>query len=216
MTSLNKYIEKQTQDIEQTQEQISEIQKQLRDLEQQLRVKQQLHQAQKTAEVEVSKSLSHLKKLFKDLCGVYPPEALDDLADEIADMAEEVKENYQEYANSGRFLNGAEEEEIEEAKELTDADDYTLIAEALPPEDDNEIILTQSQVETIIRQKDDKVLTFLKQQLGISGRVKQLTTLTKKMAEKQLTRKRISDIIRAAELISKPLILNGSSSNYQT
>ena len=68
MTSLNKYIENHNQEIEQTQEQILEIQKQLRDLEQQLRIKQQLHQAQKTAEVEVSNSLNHLKKLFRDLC----------------------------------------------------------------------------------------------------------------------------------------------------
>ena len=210
MTSLNKYIENHNQEIEQTQEQILEIQKQLRDLEQQLRIKQQLHQAQKTAEVEVSNSLNHLKKLFRDLCSIYPPSALDDLADEIADMAEEVKENYDEYANSGRFLNGTEEEEIEDNQNLTSADDYTLISEALPPENDDETILTQSQVETIIRNKDDNTLTFLKQQLGISGRVKQLSTLSRKMAEKLLTRKRIEDIIRASELLSKPLVLNGS------
>ena len=210
MTSLNKYIENHNQEIEETQEQISEIQKQLRDLEQQLRVKQQLHQAQKTAEVEVSKSLNHLKKLFKDLCSIYPPSALDDLAEEIADMAEEVKENYEEYAQSGRFLNGAEDEELEDNQNLTSADNYTLIASALPPLNDDETILTQSQVETIIRNKNDKTLTFLKQQLGISGRVKQLSTLSRKMAEQLLTRKRIEDIIKASELLSSPLVLNGS------
>ncbi len=143
-------------------------------------------------------------------CGIYPAEVLDDLADEIAGMAEEVKENYEEYAQSGRFLNGAEDEEIEENQNLTSADDYTLIASALPPENDDETILTQPQVETIIRNQDDKTLTFLKQQLGISGRVKQLSTLSLKMAEKRLTRKRIEDIIRASELLSKPLSLNGS------
>ncbi len=210
MTSLNKYIENHNQEIQQTQEQISQIQKQLRDLEQQLRVEQQLYQAKETAEVEVSDTFIHLKKLFIDICGVFPPSALDDLADEIADMAEEVKENYQEYAQSGRFLNGAEEEEIEESQELTDANDYHLIIESLPLEDDNEIILTQSQIETIIRHKDDKILTFLKQQLGISGRVKQMSTLSQKMAEQKLTRKRIEDIMTAAELISKPRVLNGS------
>ena len=210
MTSLNKYIENHNQEIEQTQEQILEIQKQLSDLEQQLRIKQQLHQAQKTAEVEVSNSLNHLKKLFRDLCSIYPPSALDDLADEIADMAEEVKENYDEYAQSGRFLNGAEDSEIEDNQNLTSADNYTLIAESLPPENDDETILTQSQVETIIRNFDDKTLTFLKQQLGISGRVKQLSTLSRKMAEQLLTRKRIEDIIRASELLNKPLSLNGS------
>ena len=120
------------------------------------------------------------------------------------------KENYDEYANSGRFLNGAEDEENEDNQNLTSAEDYTLIAEPLPPENDDETILTQSQVETIIRNKDDNTLTFLKQQLGISGRVKQLSTLSRKMAEQLLTRKRIEDIIRASELLSKPLVLNGS------
>ena len=80
----------------------------------------------------------------------------------------------------------------------------------MPPENDDETILTQSQVETIIRNKDDNTLTFLKQQLGISGRVKQLSTLSRKMAEKLLTRKRIEDIIIANELLNKPLSLNGS------
>ena len=210
MTSLNKYIENHNQDIEQTQEQISEIQKQFRNLEQQLRVKQQLHQAQKTAEAEVSNSLNHLKKLFKDLCGIYPVEVLDDLADEIADMAEEVKENYEEHAQSGRFLNGAEEEETESNSTLTDAKDYPLIVESLPDIEDNSTILTSSQIETIIKSKDAQVHSFIRQQLGISGRVKQLSTLTKKMANKQLTRKRLEDIIRAAELVSRPLSLNGS------
>ncbi|CCQ68609.1 hypothetical protein CWATWH0402_5840 [Crocosphaera watsonii WH 0402] len=46
----------------------------------------------------------------------------------------------------------------------------------------------------------------MKQQLGISGRVKQLSTLSRKMAEKQLTRKRIEDIIRASELLSTPFV----------
>ncbi len=210
MTSLNKYIENHNQDIEQTQEQISEIQKQLRDLEQQLRLKQQLHQAQKTAEVEVSNSLNHLKKLFKDLCSIYAPEALDDLADEIADMAEEVKANYEEHANSGRFLNGAEDEEIESHSTLTDAKDYHLIVESLPDIEDDTTILTSSQIEVIIKSKDDTVHSFIRRQLEISGKVKQFTTLTKKMAEKRLTRKRLEDIMTAAELISKPLSLNGS------
>ena len=210
MTSLNNYIENQSQHIEESLQEIAKLQQQLNDIQQKLRIEQQLHQAQKTAEVEVSKSLNQLKKLFKDLCGIYPVEALDDLANEIADMAEEVKGDYEEHAKSGRFLNGADEEEIEESKELTDANDYTLIAEALPLENDVLTILSQSQIETIIRQKDDSTLTFLKQQLGISGRVKQMSTLSQKMAEQKLTRKRIEDIITAAELISKPLSLNGS------
>ena len=210
MTSLNKYIDNHNQEIESSLEAIANLQQQLNDIQQKLRIDQQIHQAQKTAEAEVSNSLNHLKKLFKDLCGIYPVSVLDDLADEIADMAEEVKENYEEHAQSGRFLNGVEEEEIEESKELTDAKDYPLIVESLPEIEDNTTILTSSQIETIIKSKDAQVHSFIRQQLGISGRVKQLSTLTKKMADKQLTRKRLEDIIRAAELVSRPLILNGS------
>ncbi len=210
MTSLNKYIENQSQQIEESLQEIAKLQQQLNNIQQKLRIEQQVHQAQKTAEVEVSKSLNQLKKLFKDLCGIYPVEVLDDLANEIADLAEEVKKNYQEYAQSGRFLNGSEDEETEDKQKLTDAKDYTLIAESLPLEDDNQTILSQSQIEVIIKSKDDTVHSFIRQHLEISGRVKQLTTLTKNMAEKQLTRKRLEDIIRAAELVSRPLSLNGS------
>ncbi len=211
MTSLQKYIDNQSQQIEDSLQEIAELQQQLNDLQQKLRIDQQVHQAQKTAEAEVSKTLNHLKKLFKDLCGIYEPEVLDDLANEIADMAEEVKDNYDEYANSGRFLNGADEEEMESNSTLTDAKDYPLIVESLPDIEDNTTILTSSQIETIIKSKGDTVQSFIRQQLGISGRVKQLTTLTTKMASKQLTRKRIEDIIRASELLSKPLSLNGSA-----
>ncbi len=212
MKSLNKYIDNHNQQIQSSLEAIANLQQQLNDFQQKLRIDQQLHQAQKTAEAEVSDTLNHLKKLFKDICGVFPPEALNDLADEIADMAEEVKENYEEHAQSGRFLNGAEDEETEESKELTDANDYTLIAEALPLENDNEIILTQSQIETIIRHKGDNILTFMKQQLGISKRIKQMSTLSQKMAEQKLTRKRIEDIMTAAKLVSRPRVLNGYQS----
>jgi hypothetical protein len=211
MTSLQKYINEQEQNIQQSLTEISELQKQLNELQQKLRISQQIHQAQKTAEVEVSKSLNQLKKLFKDICGIYPPEILDDLASEITNMAEEVKDNYQEYANSGRFLNGAEDDKDEEPTTLTDSKDYALIVESLPPEEDNETILTSSQVETIIRQKNETVHQFLKQQLGINGKVKRLPILAEKIADEQLTRKLLSEIIKAAELISKPLSLNGST-----
>ena len=83
MTSLQKYIDNQSQHIEDSLQEIAELQQQLNDLQQKLRISQQVHQAQKTASAEVSKSLNHLKKLFKDLCGIYPAEVLDDLADEM-------------------------------------------------------------------------------------------------------------------------------------
>jgi hypothetical protein len=216
MTSLQKYIDNQSQHIEDSLQEIAELQQQLNDLQQKLRIDQQVHQAQKTAEAEVSKTLNHLKKLFKDLCGIYEPEVLDDLANEIADMAEEVKESYDEYAESGRFLNGAEEDETEEQEQSNDSKDYPLIFESLPSEEDDETILTSSQVETIIRHKNEDIHTFLKRQLGINRRVKKLSTLTQKISEQEVTRKQLEQFLQAADLTFgvKTLRLNGATNGH--
>ncbi len=106
MTSLQQFINNKAQDIQEAKNQISELQQQLNDLTQKLRGQEQLHQAQKSAETEVAKELNQLKKLFKDLCGIYPVEAIDNLVEDIQQMAEEVKVDYDQYAESGRFLNG--------------------------------------------------------------------------------------------------------------
>ncbi len=216
MTSLQHFIDDKGQEIEENLAQISELQKQLNDLQQQVRVQQQLHQAQKTSEVEVSQTLNQLKKLFKDLCGIYPVSAIDNLVEEIQEIAEQVKESYDEYADSGRFLQGVEESETEAQSSLTDASDLPLIAEALlPDEDDDETILSPSQVSTIITHKPD-THNFLKQQLGISRKVKRLSVLASKIAEHQLTRKRLEQFLKAAELTSsvRTLSLNGSSNGH--
>ncbi len=69
MSSLNQFIEKQEQNVNQLNETLLNLQQQLNDLQTQIRVQEQVHQAQKTANKEVEDWLKQGKKLMKDLCG---------------------------------------------------------------------------------------------------------------------------------------------------
>lgn len=130
MTRLQSYINQEQQQIENALGAIADLQRQLNELQQQVRVQQQVNQAQQTAEKEVKDWLNQGKKLFKDLCGVFPKEALQDLVGEIDALATEVTQSYEQYATSERFLQGAEdEEEIETPIKVTE---LPLIVEALP------------------------------------------------------------------------------------
>ncbi|MEA5536888.1 hypothetical protein VB691_23075, partial [Crocosphaera sp. XPORK-15E] len=138
--------------------------------------------------------MNSLRKLFKDLCGIYPIEAIDNLVEEITEMVEEVKESYDQYAQLGRFLKGEDDEETD-YQSITDTKDLPIILESLPNENDDQTILSVSQVERIIINKGEETHNFLKQQLGISGRVKRISVLAQKISENQLTRKRLEQFL---------------------
>ena len=197
MSSLHSFIENQTQAVEQSLKAIADLQRQLNELNSQLRVQQQIGQAQKTANFEVEDWLKQGKKLMKDLCSIFPVEALKDLAEEVVEMSQEVQANYNEYQQSGRFLNGAEEEE--EVTE-TEGKDLPILVENLPDIDDDEQVLFASQIEAVIQQKPPHIIEFVRQQFNISGRIKKMSALTRKLAENHLTRKRLEQILTAAEL----------------
>ena len=91
MSSLQKFIDDQTQAVEQSLEAIADLQRQLNELNTQLRVQQQIGQAQKTANFEVEDWLKQGKKLMKDLCSVFPVEALEDLAQEVVEMSQDIR-----------------------------------------------------------------------------------------------------------------------------
>ncbi|MEM8779856.1 MAG: hypothetical protein AAGF26_13475 [Cyanobacteria bacterium P01_G01_bin.49] len=213
MTSLQNFVKTKGQEIEQSLAQISELQKQLADLQQKLRIEQQLHQAQRTAETEVSKHLTGLGKLFKDLCGIFPPEAINTLVEDIEKMAENVKESYEQYAESGRFLKGEESEEIEAQSALTDASHFPVLVEALPDIEDNTTLLSSSQIEVIINNQGEETHNFLKQQLGISGKIKRPSVLAEKIASLNVTRKRLEQLLEAYNLVRARPVLNGSTSS---
>jgi hypothetical protein len=105
-------IDAQNQKLNDTLATIDSIQEQLNELKQSLRVDQQLVQAQKTAENEVNKWLKEGQKLLKDCASVFPIEFLDGIEEKIADLTNEVKENYLELSQSDRFLNSESENNI--------------------------------------------------------------------------------------------------------
>ncbi len=197
MSSLQKFIDNQAQAVEQSLEAIADLQQQLNELNSQLRVQQQIGQAQKTANKEVEDWLKQGKKLMKDLCSVFPVEALEDLAEEVVEMSQEVQANYSEYQQSGRFLNGAEQKE--QGTE-TNAKDLPILVENLPDVEDDEQVLFASQIEAIISNKPTEIIEFIRQQFNVSGRIKKMSALTRKLAENGLTRKRLEQILTAAEL----------------
>ncbi len=160
MSSLQKFIDNQTQAVEQSLETIANLQRQLNELQGQVRVQQQISQAQKTANKEVEDWLKQGRKLFKDLCSIYPAEALEDLAQEVTEMSIEVQDNYEEYQQSARFLNGAEEDD--DATE-TDAKDLPMLVENLPDVDDDEQVLFATQIEQIIQEKPPEIIEFVRQ-----------------------------------------------------
>lgn len=207
MNSLQHYIDNQVLTIEQNLAAIADLQRQLNDLNQQIRIQQQIHQAQKTSQVEMEKALKGLQKLFRDICGIYPLEAIDSLVSDIQDIADEVKSNYQEYSQSNRFLNGTEEvqedQEIQEIQEIQEVvpENIPLIADALPPESDDEIILSSTQVEKILNNIPENVVHFIKQQMNLSGNLKHLSSISTRIATNQVTHKRLINYIQAAEML---------------
>ena len=138
MSSLNQFIEKQEQNVNQLNETLLNLQQQLNDLQTQIRVQEQVHQAQKTANKEVEDWLKQGRKLFKDLCSIYPAEALEDLAQEVVEMSQDVQDNYSEYQESGRFLNGEEEEDDVTETDGKDMKDIPMLVENLPHVDDED------------------------------------------------------------------------------
>ncbi len=200
MSSLNQFIQEQEQNVNQLNQTLLNLQQQLNDLQTQIRVQEQVHQAQKTANKEVEDWLKQGKKLMRDLCSVFPTEALEDLAQEVVEMSQEVQDNYTEYQQSGRFLNGEEEEDEVTETDGKDMKDIPMLVENLPDVDDDEQVLFDSQIEAIISNKPTEIIEFIRQQFNVSGRIKRMSALTRKLAESKLTRKRLEQILTAAEL----------------
>ncbi len=219
MSSLQKFIDNQAQAVEQSLEAIASLQEQLNELNTQLRLQQQIGQAQKTANKEIEDWLKQGKKLMRDICGVFPPEALEDLAQEVTEISQEVQDNYTEYQQSGRFLNGEEDEDEVTETDEKDMKHIPMLVENLPHVDDDEQVLFDSQIEQIIQGKTPEIIEFIRQQFNVSGRIKRMSALTRKLAENELTRKRLEQILTAAELTTgvtgatKMLMTSNGNSN---
>lgn len=224
MNNLNQYINSQQENISQALAAISALQKQLTDLQQEVRVQEQVLKAQQTANREVEQWLKQGKKLLADLCGVFPPEALQDIAKEVESMAAEVSEKYEEHARSGRFLKPEPEEPATLQIKSQPVDAVSLpmlfsveIGDELPPPDDDSVILSERQIELILSPLDEQLISVLKGQWGISGKLKNISGIAAKLNEYKFTYKGLNEALSDAkrELRRNTLIANGKGSNEQ-
>lgn len=85
---------------------IAQLQEQLKNLSSEVRVLNQQHKAQENLSKEWNKQLESVKRLLKDSCSVYgDKEALQDMLEDVQELVLSVEDNFDEYAQSDRYLN---------------------------------------------------------------------------------------------------------------
>jgi len=211
------YIDNQANLINQSLTAIEDLQRQLDELRQEVRVSQQLHQAQQSAQSELSKWLQQGKKLLKDCSGVFPESFLDDLVQEVSEIAEEIKTNYDSFSQSDRFLNSETQEQQDTAAaentHTQDYQDFNLLVEFedMPPENDDISILSTNQVLTIIKPLDKLITDKIKTILGLTNKLRKIESIAEAISQKKITHKKLLELIQFAE--SEQLLLNGFNGN---
>ena len=117
MSNLDKHLVNKEQELSTLELSIRQLQEQLNQINQEIRVEKQLAQAQKSIEKEFNGVKEKLFKLFKDACECFSVDALDDMGNDLLEIVEQVKSEYESYAVSDRFLN-AETAAIEDEEEV--------------------------------------------------------------------------------------------------
>lgn len=213
-----KYIDQQSQLINTSLTAIDDLQRQLDQLRQEVRVNQQLHQAQQSAQSELSKWLQQGQKLLKDCSGCFPESFLDDIVDEVKEVAEEIKSNFDSFSQSDRFLNSETQlEQDTAAAENNDSEkdfkSFNLLMEFdnIPSENDDITSLTAKQVESIINSLDKAILGKIQGIMRINSRLSKLESIAEAIADKGITHKKLRELIALAE--SERLLLSGFNGN---
>ena len=154
MTALQQRNDSTANNIEQLRLEIQGIQEQLNLLNQQVRVQSQQHEAQQTLAKEWQKQLQAMTKLFKDSCSVYgDAQAMQDMVDDVKGLVNNVTDNFDDYAQSDRFLNSetAEIEDDHDDELPAQTEQLTLVgADEMPEPDDNTTPLTRKNAEVLI------------------------------------------------------------------
>lgn len=200
---LQNYIENQAERIESSLLSIAQIQKQLSELEHEVRVSQQINTAQKSAKKEVDEWLKKGEKLLKDMCSVFPKEALQDMVVAIQEMSDSISINYEEYQQSQRFLKG----DVAQSPVSSSPEPEMVILEALPPipveesmpdVSDDTISLNQHQIEYVLQTVDSDVLAELKTRCNLN-RINKLSTLASRLSERPLTYHQLNTMLKVCE-----------------
>lgn len=213
------YIDQTQNEIESTQQYISDIQTQIDQLklqmaefEQKMRVIKQLETAQETAQQELQTWLYSFveegKKIIKDACAVFPETFLDDIQQEINEqfneIKTEIKDNYDKYAKSDRFLNA----ETQQQQDKDEESQQLLLTDALP-ENPSEI-LSENQIQQVISPLEEPQINFIRNKLSISNRIKKINSLCKAIANKKVSYQQLLNYI---ELFKIEQAMNRSNNN---
>jgi len=196
------YIDQTKAEINATEQSINDIQaqidllkQQMSEFEQKMRVIKQVETAQESAQQELQNwiytFISEGKKIIKDACGVFPETFIDDIQAEINEQFDEVKqevqENYNKYSQSDRFLNSETQQQQDEQSQ------QSLLADALP--ENPQEILNENQIQQVITPLEEKQVTFIRNKLSISNRIKKINSLARAIAKKQVSYQQLLNFI---------------------
>lgn len=193
MSQLTKYIDSQNKVILDNENQIMELQQALEDSKQKLKLEKVLLKGREIALSEIKTNYNSLTSLLRDICSVLPIESLDLIKEELVEIIDSTKQEYERYSQSDRFLNI-------ETKSVEDAD-LNLFSQkvSLPATDDTKTLLTAKQLESIISELAEDVLEELKGIYEIDGRIKKLDSLAISFSEKQITMVQLKDDIATVQ-----------------
>lgn len=208
MTILNTRNNNTDDQIKQLNEQFIQLQQTLADMQTQMRLLNQQHKAQETFTKEwVNTIKKGVIKAFKDSCSVYgTPDVIDDLVQEITQEAEQIKADFENYAESDRYLNQVTAE-IEDEQEAEVIEPIAVLTATMPDENDNETILLSEQIERIIEPLEEKILNQLKKTFDVSNKISKISTISTALSKKSLTHYRLRKIID--NLKGQQLLLTG-------
>ncbi len=197
MTNLKQRNESTALAIANVTEQLAQMQQMMLNLQSEVRQLSQQHKAQESLTKEWNGTQTTIEKHFKDACSVYAsPEAIDDMVNDIQAIAESVKENFEDYALSDRFLN-QETADIEDDNISLNV--IPMIAESMPSKDDNLTILNPKQIEQILIPLSEETLKQLKGMFNISNKITRLSSMSLAMAKNKLTYSKLSRLINNIE-----------------
>lgn len=224
MTSLQKTIDNSNSQIQDLANQAQLLEQQLKDLQHQIKLLGVKTELQTNTQNQFKDILSSFKTLARNACSCFNPEDLDLFLDDLAEIVENTKANYEEYSQSDRILNQEtqliEDEEVTENKGLSpqDASQFTFLVKANPedlPEPENDTdLLNSNQVELVIKTCNSTTVNQLKQLLNLNSRLRNLKSLSQAIADKKITHHKLLELIQLIN--SQSLLLADFNGNGKT
>ena len=221
MTSLQKTIDNSNSQIQDLANQAQLLEQQLKDLQHQIKLLGVKTELQTNTQNQFKDILSSFQTLARNACSCFNPFDLDLFLDDLAEIVENTKANYDQYSQSDRILNQETQSiEDEENQELSpqDASQFTFLVKANPedlPEPENDTdLLNSDQVELVIKNCNSTTVNQLKQLLNLNSRLRNLKSLSQAIADKKITHHKLLELIQLIN--SQSLLLADFNGNGKT